>query len=238
MAPKLFKVRRSNSFTSKSLLATALPLHVVLMANNTPHAEVAPLLTSTSHRLVSMPAGDGDGAHAGGFLLDISPLASRGTPAASETATTGSAAAEAGIRHGLRCRVLPHKLLVASIRSDAVLQCVAPLLRLMCFPYDGEPEPSFFAFSQTHSDISVIVDEGCQQQLQELGPAMVGAPMAYCAIEVFEGSSALNMTGERVPCVRVCTCMPHASRLLTALPLSPQASLPHSANRLRMKTST
>lgn len=99
-----------------------------------------------------------------------------------------------GSAHELQCSVLPYKLLVAGVRHELVGPHLQPLLSLLYFPTNVRPR--FVAYSQTDGDVTVLVDEASGAALDGLAPALSGSPLPYCAIEVFEGSSALNMTGE------------------------------------------
>lgn len=102
---------------------------------------------------------------------------------------------DSGCAHQLHCQVLPHKLLVAGLHDELVCRSLDPLLRLLCFPSSASTAPKFVAYSRTDGDVSLVVDEGSAALLEELDGALMGSPVAFCAIEVFEGSSALEMTG-------------------------------------------
>ncbi|KAL6077117.1 GATS protein-like 3 [Balamuthia mandrillaris] len=85
---------------------------------------------------------------------------------------------------------LPQKLFLASIQRENVNECFRAILQLAFFPVSST---SFFSYTETEDEISVLVDEHSLSLFPE--DAIVLCPPARRAIQVYEGAEAINMTG-------------------------------------------
>jgi len=89
--------------------------------------------------------------------------------------------------------ILPLKLYLASISRDHFESCIRILLKVTFFI---ERKTSFFSYTETEDEVSLILDEDSLKTFESIAPNPVSiSPGIWKAIQVYEGAAALNETG-------------------------------------------